>query len=243
MPEVSTKSKAVNESKQLVEQMNYSEAYDLLLPFAKAADVRAHCALAECCLHLSEQATDPKVQKDRALESFEHAQAAITLDEKDAQAHIWMGQAMSIKAKALDGAMGQARVSGDMIRCWEKALEIAPSDPLANHLIGSFGYHVNALPWAAGVTLRKMSSGLKKYDTKDVLGYLMTSEENQPTPPVPYSVCNKTMIGKTKLHQGYKAEAKDWLEAAVALDDGSIPLDPAAKEMIADARKALSKMK
>ena len=75
--------------------------------------------------------------------------------------------------------------------------------------------------------------------------YLEQSESRMPEfePPHAYSLTNRSMIGRIKLLKGQKDEAKQWLQKAVALEDGAggRRLDDAAREAAAEARKALKK--
>ena len=246
VPQVSAKSVAVGEARALLEDFEWAKVRSLLLPFADAADVRARCGLAECCLHLAEEALEAKdapTAKERATESLAHATSAVEIDGASAAARVWFGQALQTKAKAVDGGMGQARVCGQMVLSWDKAVELAPEDPLPYHLLGSFAFHVSALPWAAAVAMRQLAPGLRKFSADDSMRYLEQSEERQPATPKGYSLTNRSMIGRLKLQKGKKAEARVWLEKAIAIEESgnATRLDDAAREAAAEARKALKK--
>ena len=244
-PALSIKSAAVVEAQALLEAFEWAKVRDLLLPFAAASDARARVGLAEACLHLCEEALsgkDAATAKERAQESLAHATAAVELDPASAPARVWFGQAVQTKAKVLDGGMGQARVCGTMVQSWDVAVELAPDDPLAYHLIGSFAFHTSALPWAAAAAMRRLATGLRKLSADDALRYLEQSEERVPAArPPAYSLTNKSMLGRLHLAKGQKAEARAWLEKAIAMEDAGGRLDDAAREAAADARKALKK--
>lgn len=250
-PAMSVKSLAVQQAQGLLEAFDWASVRTLLLPYADAGDARARTALAESCLHLCEDALAAKetaTAKEHALESLAHASAAVELDETSAAARVWYGQAVGTKAKVLDGGMGQARVCGTMVQSWDKAVELAPHEPLAYHLLGSFAFHVSALPWAASAAMRSLAPGLRKFSADDSLRYLEQSEERMAGAgrgagsPRPFSLTNKSMIGRLLVAKGKKGEGKMWLQKAVAMEDAGGRLDDAAKEAAADARKALKKM-
>ena len=62
--------------------------------------------------------------KERAAECLEHASAAVEIDPSSARARVWYGQALQTRAKVLEGGMGQARVCGQMVASWDKAVEV-----------------------------------------------------------------------------------------------------------------------
>lgn len=55
-PTVSVKSVAVTEARESLEAFAWSTARATLQPYAAAHDVRVRCGLAECCLHLADEA-------------------------------------------------------------------------------------------------------------------------------------------------------------------------------------------
>ena len=126
-----------------------------------------------------------------------------------------------------------------MVASWDTAVELAPDDPLPEHLLGSFAFHVSALPWAAAAAMRQLAAGLRKFSTDDALRHLMRSEElmaggqlTKPAPPRAYSLTNRSMIGRLLLQKGSKPQAREWLqrcahpipylatETAMGADDG-----------------------
>ena len=247
MPAKSAKTLAVGEAQELLDAFEWSKVHTLLEPFAEASDVRARCAMSECCLHLCEEALarkDTPAAKHMALESLRHATSAVAIDASSAAAHVWLGQATGTKAKVLDGGYGQARVCGVMVEAWDTAVSLAPDDPLAYHLLGSFAFHVSALPWAAAAAMRQLAPGLRKFSADDALRYLETSEAKMApaASPRPYALTNCSMIGRLLVIKGEKADAKAWLLKAVEMEEGGGRLDDVAREAAADARKALKKV-
>jgi len=245
MPERSEKSLAVSAAQQLLDNFAWSKARTTLLPYADSSDVRARCALAECCLQLAEEALGKKdtgTARDLAVEALAHATAAVHHDAKSAAARVWYGQTIQTKAKVLEGGMGQARVCGQMVASWDAAVELAPDEPMAYHLLGSFAFHVSQLPSFAAAAMRQLASGLRKFTTDDSLRYLEQSEARVPSPPPAYSLTNRSMIGRLKLKDGKKAEAKSWLTRAIELEATlGVKLDETARDAADAARKAPKK--
>ena len=249
-PQPSAKSAAVLAARVLLDAFEWGQVRELLLPYAHAADARARCALSECCLHLAEEALAKKdaAAKERAAECLEHASAAVEIDPSSARARVWYGQALQTRAKVLEGGMGQARVCGQMVLSWDRAVELAPDDPLAYHLLGSFAFHVCALPWVAAASMRQLAPGLRKFTADDARAYLEQSEARMGEPPsAGYALTNRSMLGRLLLGKGRKAEARGWLERALQVEaaaeaaGSSLRLDDAAREAAAEARKALKK--
>jgi hypothetical protein len=68
------------------------------------------------------------------------------------------------------------------------------------------------------------------------------SEARVPSPPPAYSLTNRSMIGRLKLKDGKKAEAKSWLTRAIELEATlGVKLDETARDAADAARKALKK--
>ena len=75
---------------------------------------------------------------------------------------MWLGQSLQTRAKAVEGGLGRARACGPMVAAWDQAMALDENDPLPPHLLGSFAFHVSALPWAAAVAMRQLATGLRK---------------------------------------------------------------------------------
>ncbi len=238
---------AVRDAQQLNDDFEWSEARRVLLPFAESDESHARCALAVCTLHLAEAASEAKesaLARDLAVEALSHATAAVESDPASAMARIWFGQALQVRAKVVDGGLGQARVCGQAVQSWEMASELAPSDPLAYHLLGSFAFHITSLPWLAQRTLRALAPGLRKFTSDDALRFLLRSEEcrTEGAPCQHHALTNASMIGRIYAQQGRsgKADARQWLERALQLEPSLPRLDKTAREAAAAARKAIA---
>ena len=235
---------AVKMERPLEEEEPVEEAAAVVHAVSPAAE---SVALAELCLNAAEVAysrKDTAKAKAKAIDSLRHATEAVERDRSYFAAHVWYGQALQVKAKVVDGGMGQARVCGQMVQAWDTAVELAPSEPLPYHLLGSFAFHVAALPWAASAAMRQLAPGLRKFTSDDALRLLEMSEARQPDPPVAcYSITNRSMIGRLLLQKGRAQEARMWLEKAIGLaTSGGLKLDDAASEAVSEARKAHQKV-
>ena len=51
--------------------------------------------------------------------------------------------------QAADGPIAQGKVVGTSVEAWETAAKLAPSDPLPQHLLGSFAFVTSQLSWVA----------------------------------------------------------------------------------------------
>ena len=150
-----------------------------------------------------------------------------------------------------------------LVQHWDRAVELAPQDPLPYHLLGSFAFHTSALPWATQSIVRTLSPGLRKFTADDAMELLRHSEARMPSPPCPYAVTNRSMLGRLHLRKGQKDEARVWLDkaldTALELDktlDTALELDKAlellaapgtaldrsAREAADEARKARAKL-
>ena len=190
-----------------------------------------------CNLYLAENALLAKqtsAAKEYAVEAVNQATAAIELDPQSSDARVWYGQTIQVRAKILEGGLGQARVCSSMVQSWDRAVELAPTEPHAYHLLGSFGFHTSALPWIAAQSMRSLSPGLRKFSEADALRLLLKSEEFMTTPPKQYSLANKALIGRLYLKKGEKAEARMWLDRALELAaDTTIVFDYAKEACLA----------
>ena len=203
-----------------------------------------------CNLQLAEDAVEAKPPdgiraKERAAEALETA-------PEDASAHIWYGQAVGTHAKVFDPGLGQGRVCNVLVQHWDRAVELAPQDPLPYHLLGSFAFHTSALPWATQSIVRALSPGLRKFTADDAMELLRHSEARMPSPPCHYAVTNRSMLGRLHLRKGQKGEARVWLDkaldTALELDKAlellapGTALDRSAQKAADEARKARAKL-
>jgi len=247
VPEPAPEQQALEQARCCNNRLECDKARELLLPYASSTDACVRCALALSCLRLADDALLAKpphtaAAKEYAAEAVAHATAATSLDAQSAEARVWYGQSMQVQAKVLEGGMGQARVCAPMVHSWDAAVELAPQDPLAYHLLGSFAFHTSALPWVATKSMQALSPGLRRFTAEDAIAYLKQSEERLPALPRPYAVQNRSMLGRLYLKKGDKAEARKWLDKALELAaDSRLILDHSAKEAAADAKKARAK--
>ena len=236
---------ALEQAVALNEKFESALAWKVLRPFSASKDARIRVALATCNLYLAENALLAKqtsAAKEYAVEAVNQATAAIELDPQSSDARVWYGQTIQVRAKILEGGLGQARVCSPMVQSWDLAVELAPHEPLAYHLLGSFGFHTSALPWIAAQSMRSLSPGLRKFSEADALRLLLKSEELMTTPPKQYSLANKSLIGRLYLKKGEKAEARMWLDRALELAaDTTIVFDYAKEEIVDDTKKARAK--
>jgi tetratricopeptide (TPR) repeat protein len=192
---------------------------------------------------VEEQPPDGRRAKERAAEALETARRALETAPDDAAAHIWYGQAVGTHAKVFDPGLGQGRVCNVLVQHWDRAVELAPQDPLPYHLLGSFAFHTSALPWATQSIVRALSPGLRKFTADDAMELLRHSEARMPSPPCPYAVTNRSMLGRLHLRKGQKGEARVWLDKAL---DTALELDKAldrsAQKAADEARKARAKL-
>ena len=75
-------------------------AEQLLLPFAGAADVRARCALAECCLHLAEASLTRKetaTAKERAMDNVVIDGNEIQIEDLNDEGKAFVGRVMELR--------------------------------------------------------------------------------------------------------------------------------------------------
>ena len=202
---------------------------------------------------VEEQPPDGRRAKERAAEALETARRALETAPDDAAAHIWYGQAVGTHAKVFDPGLGQGRVCNVLVQHWDRAVELAPQDPLPYHLLGSFAFHTSALPWATQSIVRTLSPGLRKFTADDAMELLRHSEARMPSPPCHYAVTNRSMLGRLHLRKGQKGEARVWLDKALdtaleldkALELLAAPgtaLDRSAREAADEARKARAKL-
>jgi len=239
------RAQAVAKATELNAAFRYEEARQVLMPYLTSKDVKARVQLAVCCMHLAILALDEKQNdkaRDLSVEAVGHAEAAKAADSTNAQAHVWYGQTIQTKAKAVDGALEQAKVVATSVNSWEHAAALDPTDPLPHHLLGSFIFITCGLNWVAARALRGLSPGLKKYSFDDALTHLLESERLQPSPPFQYSVSNQSIIGRIYAQQGNKEQAKKWLSKAVSDEVPFERLDPTAKEARQAAEKALASL-
>ena len=180
--------------------------------------------------------------KERAAEALDTARVALETAPEDAAAHIWYGQAVGTHAKVFDPGLGQGRVCNVLVQHWDRAVELAPQDPLPYHLLGSFAFHTSALPWATQSIVRALSPGLRKFTADDAMELLRQSEARMPSPPCHFAVTNRSMLGRLHLRKGQKVEARVWLDKALELLAPGTALDRSGQEAADEARKARAKL-
>ena len=191
---------------------------------------------------VEEQPPDGRRAKERAAEALETARRALETAPDDASAHIWYGQAVGTHAKVFDPGLGQGRVCNVLVQHWDRAVELAPQDPLPYHLLGSFAFHTSALPWATQSIVRALSPGLRKFTADDAMELLRQSEARMPSPPCHFAVTNRSMLGRLHLRKGQKVEARVWLDKALELLAPGTALDRSGQEAADEARKARAKL-
>ena len=239
---------ALAEAARCNERLDWSGARAALAPWTHQHDARTLIERTICNLQLAEDAVEAKPPdgiraKERAAEALDTARVALETAPEDAAAHIWYGQAVGTHAKVFDPGLGQGRVCNVLVQHWDRAVELAPQDPLPYHLLGSFAFHTSALPWATQSIVRALSPGLRKFTADDAMELLRHSEARMPSPPRHYAVTNRSMLGRLHLRKGQKDEARVWLDKAL---DTALELDKAldrsAQKAADEARKARAKL-
>ena len=246
---------ALAEAARCNERLDWSGARAALAPWTHQHDARTLIERTICNLQLAEDAVEAKPPdgiraKERAAEALETARLALETAPEDAAAHIWYGQAVGTHAKVFDPGLGQGRVCNVLVQHWDRAVELAPLDPLPYHLLGSFAFHTSALPWATQSIVRALSPGLRKFTADDAMELLRQSEEllrhseaRMPSPPCHYAVTNRSMLGRLHLRKGQKVEARVWLDKALELLVApGTALDRSAQKAADEARKARAKL-
>ena len=239
---------ALAEAARCNERLDWSGARAALAPWTHQHDARTLIERTICNLQLAEDAVEAKPPdgmraKERAAEALDTARVALETAPEDAAAHLWYGQAVGTHAKVFDPGLGQGRVCNVLVQHWDRAVELAPQDPLPYHLLGSFAFHTSALPWATQSIVRALAPGLRKFTADDAMELLRHSEARMPSPPCHYAVTNRSMLGRLHLRKGQKGEARVWLDKAL---DTALELDKAldrsAQKAADEARKARAKL-
>ena len=238
---------ALAEAARCNERLDWSGARAALAPWTHQHDARTLIERTICNLQLAEDAVEAKPPdgmraKERAAEALDTARVALETAPEDAAAHIWYGQAVGTHAKVFDPGLGQGRVCNVLVQHWDRAVELAPLDPLPYHLLGSFAFHTSALPWATQSIVRALSPGLRKFTADDAMELLRHSEARMPSPPCHYAVTNRSMLGRLHLRKGQKVEARVWLDKALELLAPGTALDRSGQEAADEARKARAKL-
>ena len=238
---------ALAEAARCNERLDWSGARAALAPWTHQHDARTLIERTICNLQLAEDAVEAKPPdgisaKERAAEALETARLALETAPEDAAAHIWYGQAVGTHAKVFDPGLGQGRVCNVLVQHWDRAVELAPQDPLPYHLLGSFAFHTSALPWATQSIVRALSPGLRKFTADDAMELLRQSEARMPSPPCHFAVTNRSMLGRLHLRKGQKVEARVWLDKALELLAPGTALDRSGQEAADEARKARAKL-
>ena len=126
---------ALAEAARCNERLDWSGARAALAPWTHQLDARTLIERTICNLQLAEDAVEAKPPdgisaKERAAEALETARLALETAPEDAAAHIWYGQAVGTHAKVFDPGLGQGRVCNVLVQHWDRAVELAPQDPL-----------------------------------------------------------------------------------------------------------------
>ncbi|XP_020632925.1 regulator of microtubule dynamics protein 1-like isoform X2 [Orbicella faveolata] len=219
---------------ELYDDNKIQEQYDLLLKHKDSQNAEIEWRLARSCRVLAENNKDKDTKKRLTYKALEHAELALRLDDKNFACHKWYAIALSIVGD-YEGTKAKLENAKIMKEHFEKAIELNPTDPTSQHLLGLWCFTFADMPWYQRQIAATIFADPPESSYEEALGHFKKAEELQPN----FFSKNHLLLGKTFLRENKKEEAKLWLEKAANSNPGITVDDEMAQE---EAKKLLKSL-